>query len=57
MYEVVQVQAAYAVLEVETNQFIAKGLSLQEANSLEEKLNGGAGFAGSTPSFLVEGVK
>jgi hypothetical protein len=56
MYEVVQIQAAYAVLEQPTNQYIAKGLSLQEATSLSEKLNGGSGFQGATPTFLVEGV-
>jgi len=56
MYEVVQIQAAFAVLEQQTNQYVAQGLSLQEATALTEKLNGGSGFQGNTPTFLVEGV-
>lgn len=56
MYEVIDMKDnTFAVLETETSQLIAKGISLSEAEQLTEKLNKGSGFEGKTPSFLTEG--
>lgn len=56
MYEVIDMDnGTYAILEVKTNQVIARNLSLHEANIFVGKLNNGAGFEGNTPAFLTEG--
>jgi len=56
MYEVIDMDdGSYAILEVKTNQVVARGLSLHEANTFVGKLNNGSGFEGNTPAFLTEG--
>jgi len=56
MYKVVQIQDSFAILEQQTEQYVAKGLSMQEATDLMCILEAGGGFQGNTPTFLTEGV-
>lgn len=56
MYEVIDMDdGTFAVLEINTNQVVAKGLSESEVNLVVNKLNEGSGFEGNTPAFLTEG--
>lgn len=45
------------VVEINTNQTIKAGVSVQEARELCRQLNFGGGFDGHTPAFFLEKCK
>ena len=47
----------YRIREVETEQIIKTGLTLEKAKKMKRFLNFGGGFNGYTPSFILLSAK
>lgn len=56
-YSVVSVKKKYYVKELKTNQKIAKFSTWNAAKKFKDHLNGGAGFNGFTPEFIIKPIK